>query len=126
MRRILFGGATATVFALCALSAQTAQEAPRFIASDPAEAGHSLALNLCSTCHDVSPNQEFPPALINPAPSLASIANRPGTSRESLRKFLASTHGNIGSFPRRMPDLMLVDTQKEAAIAYILSLRTDR
>jgi cytochrome c len=124
MRSMILGGAV--MIALNVSIPETALEAPRLIAVDPVESGHRLAMNLCSTCHDVSPDQEFPPALINPAPGFATIANRPGTSGESLRKFLATTHGDMASLPIKMPDLMLTDTQKEVAIAYILSLRTDR
>ncbi len=125
MRHLIFGGVL-TVLGLSALFPATAQESPRLIAVGPVEAGHRLALNLCSTCHDVSPNQEFPPALLNPAPSLVSIANRSGTNRESLHRFLDSRHGDMNSLPLQMPDLMLVEAQKNAAIAYILSLRTER
>lgn len=80
-------------------------------------------LYLCSTCHDVSSNQKSPPALINPGPSFAAIANRRDTSRETLRLFLDNQHGDISAFPIKMPDLILTDAQKEEAIAYILSLR---
>src|SRR5579872_2992777 len=83
-------------------------------AADNVEAGRSVARNLCSTCHDVSADQQFPPALVNPAPTVVSIANRAGTTRETLQKFLASTHGDISAFPAKMPDLKLTEQQKSA------------
>jgi Cytochrome c len=112
----------ATVLSLPLIS-QTAMEAPNKIDPARVEAGRILAQRLCSTCHAVPTDAEFPPALIHPAPSFASIANRPTTTQESLRKFLATRHGDISLVPPNMPDLMLTDSQKAAAIAYILSLK---
>ena len=123
MRSITLAGAI--LVSLATLCSQTAWEAPKLIEGNSIEAGHKLALYLCSTCHAVDPHQEFPPALLNPAPSFITIANRPGTTPESLHRFLAATHGNISVFPLQMPDLMLTDTQKDAAIAYIMSLRKE-
>jgi mono/diheme cytochrome c family protein len=116
-------GITRTTAALLIFISQAAMGAPR--QNDPAavEAGRTLGQRLCSTCHAVPSDAEFPPALIHPAPSFAAIANRPSTTRESLSKFLASRHGDISVDPPNMPDLMLTDSQKAAAIAYILSLK---
>ncbi len=112
-----------TVMWLAMFAAQSAWEAPRLIASDSVEAGHTLALYLCSTCHSVDPKQEFPPALVNPAPAFAEIANRSATTPASLRRFLGTTHGDPSQLPFKMPNLMLTGAQKDAAIAYIMSLR---
>ncbi len=121
MRPIMLLGTT--VISLMMFAAQSAWEAPRLIASDSVDAGHKLALYLCSTCHSVDPKQEFPPALINPAPAFADIANRSATTPASLRHFLATTHGDPSQLPFNMPNLMLTTAQKDAAIAYIMSLR---
>ena len=121
MRLNLFAGATALL--LASLFSGPAWEAPRPAQSGAAESGHKLALFLYSTCHEVDPNQEFPPALINPAPSFASIANNPGSTRASLRTFLNTTHGDVSKLPLQMPDLMITDAQKDDAVAYIMSLR---
>ena len=118
--RMLVGAIT---ISLVCFGSQTAWEAPKPTDSNPVEAGHKLALYLCSTCHVVDPNQEFPPALINPVPSFEMIANRPRTTAQSLHRFLATTHGDISVFPKAMPDLMLTEAQKDAAVAYIMSLR---
>ena len=120
MRQIFRGTA---VVSLMMFGAQTAWGAAASIQADSIEAGHKLANYLCSTCHSVDPNQEFPPALINPAPSFASIANRSGTAPSSLRHFLATTHGDPSQLPFKMPNLTLTNAQRESAIAYIMSLR---
>ena len=121
MRLTLLAGMTAVSFA--SFIPGTSWEAPNLVQSDAVESGHKLALYLCSTCHDVDPNQEFPPALINPAPSFASIANNANSTRASLRKFLNTTHGDVAKLPIQMPDVMLTESQKDAAVAYIMSLR---
>lgn len=122
MRLTRLAGATAILSA--AFIPAPAWEAPNLVPSDAVESGHKLALYLCSTCHDVDPNQEFPPALINPAPSFASIANNANSTRVSLRRFLNTTHGDVTKLPMQMPDVMLTESQKDAAVAYIMSLRT--
>ncbi len=129
MRRTLSGGVIALT--VVALASANASEVQNSAGADTAggretlavQMGRTLALRLCSTCHDVSSNQEFPPALIKPGPSFADIANRRDTSRETLRVFLNNRHGDISVFPMKMPDLMLTDAQKEQAVAYIMSLR---
>ena len=118
----LFANTGAIVLSLSLIS-QTAMEAPKKIEPAPVEAGRVLAQRLCSTCHAVPTDAEFPPAMIHPAPGFSAIANLPGTTRDSLRKFLDNRHGDITSFPANMPDLMLTDSQKTAAVAYILSLK---
>jgi len=45
-------------------------------------AGHALALRLCTPCHVVSPDQEMPPILREPAPSFRTIANKRDTTSE--------------------------------------------
>ena len=122
MRLVLFGGAM--LIALGAAMPQTSLEAPSPISGDQVQAGRKLAQDVCATCHDVSANQQFPPALLNPAPTFVSIANRPGTTRDSLIKFLATTHGDLTQLPLKMPEMMLMERQREAAAAYILTLRT--
>jgi hypothetical protein len=116
-------GFTGAAVLLLTLVSQTAMGAPK--QNDPAaiESGRVLAQRLCSTCHAVPTDAEFPPALLHPAPSFAAIANRPAMTQESLRNFLATRHGDISLVPPNMPDLMLTESQKTAAIAYILSLR---
>jgi mono/diheme cytochrome c family protein len=115
------------------LAAATAVSLASFIPAQPgrqrtslshnaAEIGHKLALFVCSTCHEVDPNQEFLPALINPAPSFATIAHDVKSTRISLRKFLDTPHGDFSKLPMQMPDMMLTD-QRTLPFAYIMSLR---
>jgi hypothetical protein len=121
MRVIVFA---AMMSVLSMLVPELSLAAPAGGGADSVAAGRNLAKNLCSTCHDVSANQEFPPAMLNPAPTFVSIANRPGTTRAGVQKFLATPHGDVTSFPQKMPDLMLTGMQKEWAASYILSLRS--
>ena len=88
-------------------------------------AGHGLALKVCSACHVVAADQEFPPMRRPPAPPFRSIANRPATTAESVRAFLLRTHRTIEQ-PYNMPNLALSDGQVTNAAAFILSLRTRR
>jgi cytochrome c2 len=87
------------------------------------DAGRRIAALVCAPCHVVAKDQEFGPMLNEPTPSFEDIANRPGTSAQSLRRFLTEIHWNARDIPLRMPDPMLAEHQKAAVIAYILSLR---
>lgn len=92
-------------------------EAPG-IAKDLAE-GRTLALQVCSACHVVSTDQHFAPTQRPPAPDFHAIANQPATTASMLRDFMLVPHG-------KMPDLMLVDYQVNALVAYVTSLRDKR
>ncbi len=87
------------------------------------EQGRRIAVMVCGPCHVVAPDQEFGPMLNEPTPGFGEIANRPGTSAATLRRFLTDTHWDDGSIPMRMPDPKLAEHQKAAVIAYILGLR---
>jgi mono/diheme cytochrome c family protein len=91
-------------------------------AGNPAE-GQRLALKVCSFCHVVSSEQQFAPTLRNPAPGFGAIANKPGTTAESLRRFLVATHATIAE-PANMPNPRLTDQQVIDIVSYILSLRS--
>jgi mono/diheme cytochrome c family protein len=86
--------------------------------------GEKVAQQVCSACHLVAKNQEFPPLLNPPAPSFIDIANRPGTSPESLQRFILTTHWDVGSVPMKMPDPMLMKPQAHAVARYIVSLKS--
>ncbi len=90
------------------------------------DAGRKLALAVCSTCHVVAADQEFPPQLIQHTPSFEEIANRPNTTAISLGRFITTTHWDQKTIPMTMPNFMLMDKQKDNAISYILSLRRKR
>lgn len=58
-------------------------------------------------------------------PSFAAIANRPGTTAETLRKFVRTTHSTMAE-PGNMPLMGATDYQLDQIVRYILSLRTTR
>ena len=94
------------------------------VATSPdAARGEHIARLVCSACHVVAINQEYPPLLIKPAPSFAEIANRPGVSAESLQHFVLSTHWDPDTLPMTMPSPMLSKDEARAVSRYILTLR---
>jgi cytochrome c2 len=86
--------------------------------------GEHIAQLICSACHVVAKDQEFPPILTKPAPSFFDIANRPGVSAESLQHFITHTHWDTDELPMTMPNPMLTPGQTRAVSRYILSLRS--
>jgi mono/diheme cytochrome c family protein len=85
--------------------------------------GEHIARLICSACHVVAANQEYPPILTRPAPSFTEIANRPGVSAESLQHFIVNTHWDVDKLPMAMPNPMLSKDEVRAVSRYILSLR---
>jgi mono/diheme cytochrome c family protein len=81
-------------------------------AQDPG-AGARLAVRWCMACHVVEPN---PPRASDSAPSFQAIAADPRTTAASLDRRLSTGH-------TLMPDFSLSTQEREALIAYILSLR---
>jgi len=78
---------------------------------------------VCSACHEVARDQEYPPILAKPAPSFSEIAHRPGTSVESLQRFIVSTHWDVNALPMTMPNPMLSRDEARSVARYIVSLR---
>lgn len=92
------------------------------LASVPAAAqgpedGRPLAERWCMACHVI----EREPLTVAPdgVPSFPLIAKRPGTTPESLRRYLSTGHTH-------MPDFALSRYESDALIAYILGLREQR
>jgi len=85
--------------------------------------GEHIARLVCSACHVVAADQEFPPLLRPPAPSFEEIANRPDTTAASVRRFVMETHWDMKTLPATMPSQMLSKTEATAAARYLLSLR---
>ena len=81
-------------------------------AQDPA-AGGRLAVRWCMACHVVEANQ---PLASDSAPSFRVIATGPGTTAASLDRYLSVGH-------TLMPDFSLSSQERNALVAYILSLR---
>ena len=89
---------------------------------DDVSKGRHLAIMLCTGCHVVAPEQPYAPTLSPPAASFRSIARRSGTTVNSLRSFLTTTHQGPDN-QDGMPDPMLADFQIKEISAYLLSLR---
>ncbi len=87
------------------------------------ERGARLAHQVCSACHVVAADQQFPPLLKQRVPSFAEIASRPETSEASLTHFITSTHWDMHTFPMSMPSPQLSKSDTRAVARYILSLR---
>jgi mono/diheme cytochrome c family protein len=85
--------------------------------------GRDIAEHVCSVCHVVSSEAAPSPLLRPPAPAFDELASRPDMSVERIRRFLATTHWDLKSTPRGMPDPMLEDEQRVAVARYLMSLR---
>lgn len=81
-------------------------------AQDPSVGGR-LAVRWCMACHVVEPNQS---TATDNAPSFQAIATRPSTTAASLDRYLSREH-------TLMPDFLLSSQERDALVAYILSLR---
>ncbi len=84
--------------------------------------GEHVARLVCSACHVVASDQEYPPLLTKPAPSFLEIASRPGVSAQSLQRFITTTHWDVDRLPMTMPNPMLTKGDVQAVSSYILSL----
>jgi mono/diheme cytochrome c family protein len=94
-----------------------AAAAARAQPGDP-QAGQRLALHDCAVCHIVAKKQETKPLVAFYGPSFFDIANREGTSAQSIESFLE--HGHPRS---RMPAPQLTPVQIRDVTSYILALR---
>ncbi len=100
--------------AAIAFASVVATDAIAQTSGDPA-AGRAYALQVCTPCHVVVPDQLSPPRLAV-APDFHAIAQTRGLTETSLHAFLSSPHPS-------MPNLILNQTEQDNVIAYILSLR---
>lgn len=83
-----------------------------------------IAVTVCAACHRISAASAVPPVVDPPAPSFQAIADRPTTTRDSLRRFLAHTKWDQHNRSMTMP-LMLLAPEEEVSLAdYILGQRT--
>jgi hypothetical protein len=60
--------------------------------------------------------------MYGPAPRFDQIANRPGTSEQSLQRFITTTHWDGETIPITMPRPELTKKQVLALSRYIMSL----
>ena len=101
---------TALVIAsLVLISTWTTAESVRTVSQEakPSQ-GRAFALLVCAACHGVASDQEAPPILHIPGPSFDAIANKPGTTAESLRAFISMIHAKIAT-ATNMPNPQLAD-----------------
>lgn len=82
-------------------------------AAQDSSTGGRLAVRWCMACHVVEPNQS---TATDNAPSFQAIAARPGTTAASLDRYLSAGH-------TLMPDFLLSPQERNALVAYILSMR---
>ncbi len=80
-----------------------------------AKAGRALAEKWCASCRVIGPGSQS--AASDAAPTFVAIANRPGTSEEGLRAFLAEPHHSA------MKGIALPRLEIADLAAYIASLR---
>jgi mono/diheme cytochrome c family protein len=116
----------AALAALMAVLGEAGAPAAQPHASGSASAGRSIALDICSPCHVVAPDQADEPVLNQKTPTFQEIADDPKTSAASLRRFTTTTHWDGKSVPVSMPSPMLMGRQADDVAAYILSLRRAR
>jgi mono/diheme cytochrome c family protein len=84
--------------------------------------GHRLALEICSACHIAAPDQKARPILQKPAPSLETLANKPGATAASVQRFLLTIHLSLAN-GKDMPNPQLTEDQARDLAAYVMSLR---
>lgn len=82
-------------------------------AAQDASVGGRLAVRWCMACHVVEASQS---RATDNAPSFRAIAARPSTTAASLDRYLSREH-------TLMPDFLLSSQERNALVAYILSLR---
>lgn len=85
--------------------------------------GEEIARTVCANCHSIAPGQPATLVLQSPPRSFQDIANDPHTSAQSLSRFITTTHWDMQALPATMPDLMLIDEERDEVVAFILSLR---
>jgi mono/diheme cytochrome c family protein len=89
---------------------------PRTVLADPPArtgAGRQLAQQYCAECHVLDPNDVRG---MTDAPAFAVLANRPGTTEQTLSRFIQRPHENI-------PDTGRPPAEADAIAAYIMNMR---
>jgi cytochrome c2 len=88
-----------------------------------AKEGRTFAIEACTGCHIVAPDQPFKPIHAGDVhtPDFRDIANKPGVTADSLTHYLDT----LPTIPKdsRMANADLTAEQTRDVVAYILSLR---
>jgi mono/diheme cytochrome c family protein len=111
---------TASMIAAAALLASVAAHAQQPAPHGNPQRGRVFALHHCDACHIVAADQQFKPLVPGRAPSFQDVADRPGTTADSLTSFLTKPHPR-GQMP---PNPELTPAQVADLVSYILSLRS--
>ncbi len=106
----------ASVVAACMLIANL----PSAFAAGNVEAGRALALDACTGCHVVLPDQPFAPLIKRP-PDFHSIVNKPATTAASLRHFLSTLP--LMPSPGGMANAQLTNKETDDVVVFMMSLR---
>jgi mono/diheme cytochrome c family protein len=77
--------------------------------------GAAIAAHVCAQCHNVTPDAGA--GTVAGAPSFLSVANRPGTTYESLSRWLTASHPT-------MPNYVFNQNSVEDLSVYIMTLRS--
>jgi mono/diheme cytochrome c family protein len=90
---------------------------------DAVDNGRRLADAICSPCHETAPGK---PATVLTgslaAPSFAAVMQKPEADATFLRGFITVEH--VRAKPSAvMPDVRLSDSERDALVSYLLSLR---
>jgi len=95
-------------------------------AQDQVQAGRALALQACTGCHVVAPDQPFKPVYtgVPHPPDFQEIANRSDATADSLRRHLSA----LPAVPEdlHMANPILSSQQLRDVVAFIISLRGNR
>ncbi|MDN4982182.1 c-type cytochrome [Bradyrhizobium sp. WYCCWR 13022] len=98
---------------------------PNQLFVDQVSEGRALANASCGTCHLVADTVRDTPAFRPPPPGFPEIVSRPSFSADGLRQFLTSSHRRLGP-DQAMPNPRLSESQIEAIVAYLETLRADQ
>jgi len=119
----IFSNVLSGVLAIFLVPSAIAQQTP---APNRVAEGRALALLACTGCHVVTPDQPFRPIFAGSPqpPDFRTIANKPNTSAESLRKYLTNLPAvpPLGP-PQVMANPNLTSDELENVVAFIMSLR---
>ncbi|KRQ03171.1 hypothetical protein AOQ71_30965 [Bradyrhizobium manausense] len=98
---------------------------PNQLFVDQVSEGRAIANATCGTCHVVADAAKEAPAFRPSPPAFPEIINRPSFSADGLRHFLTSGHRRLGP-DQAMPNPRLTESQVEAVVAYLETLRADQ
>lgn len=115
----------ASGYASIAIQLPAIPPVPNQLFVDQVSEGQALARASCGSCHVVADAAKETPASRPPAPGFPEIVVRSSFSADAIRQFLSSGHRRIGP-AQAMPNPRLTESQIEAVVAYLETLRADR